>query len=91
MESSKVEVSLKERKVHGFLNDLMKLCIKHNVSIEWDGEETLVSFHNWDDFSDLKADGETASLYWPRIQTDIVVRRKNEQVKTMASKKADEA
>ena len=74
----KVEASLKQSKVHNFLNDLIELCSKHRVSITaytLDEGETMVEFHNWDYLTKLEADSEGASLYWPRIQTDIIVRK----------------
>lgn len=86
---SKVEVSLHAPKVQSFLTDLIELCSKHKVSIESSittntdfDSETKVVFHSWDSFSNLEVDFESASMYWPRIQTDIVVRRKNEQRKS---------
>ena len=82
--TSKAEVSFRKRKVHSFLEDLIDLCIKHRVSFstESDSIPTLIQFKDWDEFISLEADNEGASLYWPRIQTDIVVRRKNEQWKS---------
>ena len=75
--SPEVEASLKKPKVYSFLDDLVDLCIKHNVSICQDEtyRESTVSFRNWETFTSLEADKEAASLYWPRIQTDIIVRR----------------
>jgi len=80
----KVEGSFKKGKACSFLEDLIELCAKHKVSIVTiDEDETMVEFRNWDGFLKLEADSEGASLYWPRIQTDIVVqRRKNEQRKS---------
>ena len=76
MRSPEVEVSFKKGKVKSFLNDLIELCSKHDLSIISDEQETVVEFNDWDYFVELEADPEGASLYWPRIQTDIVVRRK---------------
>jgi hypothetical protein len=82
MESSKVETSFRKGKVYAFLDDLIDLCIKHNISVETSninvltGSQTEIKFYNWDSFTSLEVDPEGASLYWPRIQTDIVVRRK---------------
>ena len=81
-DTDKVETSLKDRKVHSFLEDLITLCTKHKVSIVKDAIRTVVLFHNWDCFIELEVDTEGASLYWPRIETEIVVRRKNEQRKS---------
>lgn len=80
----KVEASLRKCKVQNFLDDVVELCIKHKVSFstESDSIPTLIQFEGWDEFISLEADEEGASLYWPRIQTDIVVRRKNEQRKS---------
>ena len=78
---SKVEVSLHEPRVKGFLRDLMELCIKYRAAITVD-DEVIVEFSNWDYCTRLEVDSEGASLYWPRIQTEIVVRRKNEQRKS---------
>lgn len=77
MESSedKVESFFKESKVCSFLADLIELCNKHNVYIDTFSKETIIKFQNWDCFSDLEVDGESASLYWSRIQTDVVIRR----------------
>jgi len=82
MEPSKVEASFKEGRVHSFLTGLIELCSKHHVSIIENQGEYMVEFHNWDCFFGLEANPEDASLYWPRIQTDIIVRRKNEQRKS---------
>jgi hypothetical protein len=81
---SKVEASLKKGRVCNFLKDLMELCSKHNISIHPDADtrDTVVTFHSWETLSCLEACNEVASLYWPRIQADIVVRRKNEQRKS---------
>jgi hypothetical protein len=79
----KVEASFRKGKVCSFLNDLVVLCAKHKVSIVTiDEDETMVEFYNWDGFFKLEVDSEGASLYWPRIETDIVVRRNNEQRKS---------
>ena len=80
----KVEASFKESKVYSFLQDLIQLCEKHNTSIhpDADTEDTVVTFHSWETLSCLEACNNIASLYWPRIQTDIIVRRKNEQRKS---------
>lgn len=82
MKESQVEVSLRKCKVQNFLNDVVELCIKHNASIESSDAVTTdfdepneITFHGWESFSNLRADKEGASLYWSRIQTDIVVRR----------------
>lgn len=84
MNEFKVEASFRKGKVCAFLEDLTVLCSKHNVSIRTDPdtEYTAIEFYNWDSFAALEVDSEAASLYWPRIQTDIVVRRKNEQRKS---------
>jgi hypothetical protein len=76
MELLKVEVFLKQGKVRSFLEDLITLCDKHQVFIESSTGSTEIKFYNWDDFTALEVDSEGASLYWPRIQTDIVVQRK---------------
>ncbi len=75
METFKTEASFRKRKVCGFLEDLIELCSVHNVSIETTSEETIIKFCDWDSFRSLEVDLEGASLYWPRIQTDIVVRK----------------
>lgn len=89
MKESQVEVSLRKGKVQSFLDDVVELCIKHNASIESSDAVTTdfdepneITFHGWESFSNLRADKEGASLYWSRIQTDIVVRRKHEQRKS---------
>ena len=79
METSKeVEAFFKRPKISGFLEDLIQLCNKHNISIHSDAdtEDTVVTFHDWETFSCLEACNNVASLYWPRIQTEIVVRGK---------------
>ena len=90
MEQSKdvVEAFFKRPKVCAFLEDLMQLCNKHNISIhpDADTEDTVVTFHDWETLSCLEACNNIASLYWPRIQTDIVVRRKNEKHSEMVSR-----
>ena len=88
METLKTETSFKKGKVCDFLEDLIELCNRHSVSISTHLEGTKVSFCNWDCFINLEADSEGASFYWPRIQTDIVVRRKNESAKMVPEKKA---
>ena len=75
---TRVDVSLRKGRVHDFLSGLIELCSKHQASIEIDEDETIVEFNNWDYLTKLEADSEGASLYWPRIQTEIVVRTKNE-------------
>jgi len=75
MRSPEVEVSFKKGKARSFLNDLIELCSKHDLSISTDAEGTIVEFLDWEYFTRLDADPEGASLYWPRIQTDIVVRK----------------
>ncbi len=75
MKSTNIEVSFKERKVHSFLEDLIELCFKHRISVYTDSGETAIEFQDWDYFTELDVDSEGASLYWPRIQTDIIVRR----------------
>ncbi|MBE9592747.1 MAG: hypothetical protein IMF19_04635 [Proteobacteria bacterium] len=86
MEATKnnVEASFIKPKAHGFLEDLIQLCNKHNISIHPDADtkDTVVTFHDWETFSCLEACNKVASLYWPRIQTEIIVRRKNEQRKS---------
>jgi hypothetical protein len=79
MDEAKVEVSFQKSKVHRFMMGLIELCTEHNVSITTHLEGTKVSFCNWETFIDIEADTEGASLHWPRIQTDIVVRRNNEK------------
>jgi len=76
MRSPEVEVSFKKGKVRSFLNDLIELCSKHDLSIISDEEETVVEFYDWDYFVELEADPEGASLCWPSIQTGMVVRGK---------------
>ena len=70
---------MKQSIVCCFLNDLIELCSKHCVSIIIDKGKTIVEFHNWDYCTKLEADSEGASMYWPRIQTDIVVHKKTEK------------
>ena len=85
---SKVEISLHDPKVHSFLENMIELCSKHSVSMITDCTgKTVVSFHNWDRFLKLEIDSEGASLYWPRIQTEIVVRRKNEDHEVVSREK----
>ena len=81
---SRIEVSLKRGKVQSFLEDLITLCSEHRVSIETNSEDTSIQFHNWDSFYKLEVDFEGASLYWPRIETEIVVRRKHEDHKVVS-------
>ncbi|MBE9594872.1 MAG: hypothetical protein IMF19_15490 [Proteobacteria bacterium] len=76
MNELKVENSFRKGKVCSFLDDLTALCAKHKVSISTHSEGTKVAFHDWDCFINLEVDVEGASLYWPRIQTDIVIRRR---------------
>ena len=82
MEPFKTEMSFRKGKICSFLEDLIELCSIHNVSIETTSGDTTIKFYNWDTFRSLEVDLEGASLYWPRIQTDIIVRRKNEQWKS---------
>jgi hypothetical protein len=82
MMPTNVEVSIKERKVHSFLEDLIELCVKHQAYITTYEEKTNVEFQGWEGFTELEVDSESASLHWPRIQTELVTRRKNEQWKS---------
>ncbi len=75
METFKTEASFRKRKVCGFLEELIQLCSKHQVFIETNKGITSIQFFNWDSFTELDVDSEGASLYWPRIQTDIIVRK----------------
>ena len=90
MEATKknVEAYFIRPKVHGFLEDLIQLCNKHNISIhpDADTEDTVVTFHDWETFSCLEACNNVASLYWPRIQTEIV-RRKHEDHEVVSREK----
>ena len=88
MGEMKVEASFRKGKVCGFLEDLMALCSKHNASITTATGDTVIQFYNWDSFAALEVDSEGASLYWPRIQTDIVVWRKHESTTVVPEKKA---
>ena len=72
---SEVDVSFREPRVRSFLSDLMELCSKHKISIHTELEGTIIEFSNWDWFHKLEVDSEGASLHWPRIQTDIIVRK----------------
>lgn len=72
---SDVDVSFKKTKLRSFLFDLTKLCSKHKVCIYTDSDKTMIKFNDWDLFTKLDVDFEGASVYWPRIQTDIVVSR----------------
>ena len=67
METSKenVEVCFIKPRVRGFLEDLIQLCIKHNISIDTDIdlEETMIEFFDWDCFTHLEVDKGGASLY----------------------------
>lgn len=80
---NKVEVSFRKNKVHSFLDDLIDLCAKHNVVIYMEGDTSFINFQEGDVFSHIDADDKSASLFWPRIQTDIVYNKggNNEQRK----------
>ncbi len=76
LSKSEIDVSFREPKIQSFLLDLIELCSKHKISIYTELEGTVIEFTNWDWFHNLEVNLEEASLHWPRIQTDIVVRKK---------------
>ncbi len=66
-----VETTFKGSRAHAFLKDIMDLCRKHNVCLVEDN----IEFYQWDVFESINADKNIASMYWPRIQTDVIVER----------------
>ena len=56
MDGTEVEVSFRKGKVQSFLDDIIELCIKHNVafSTESDSIPTLIQFKDWDEFISLQ-------------------------------------
>ena len=65
-----------DSKIHRFLQDLMQLCKEHGVYLNQD----TITFRHWDSLQLNYVDDESASIYWPRIQTDLIMKREKKKM-----------
>lgn len=72
--SETAEISVTERQIRDFLTDLRELCKLHEIEFYSLQGSTIIEHRCGSKLLWLEADSEIASLYWPRINADIVVK-----------------